>query len=54
MVSYHPAKFGSHSHSGSEIIMILVCHVILQNHMIKGSCSFIGGVPHRKSSTCKV
>ena len=54
MVSYHPAKFGSQDHSGSEIIMILVCHVILQDHTLKGSCSFIGGGSYRKSSTCKV
>ena len=34
-MSYHSATFGGHSHSGSEVIMNLVCHVILQDHVIK-------------------
>ena len=25
--------------------MVLVCHVISQDHMIKGSCDFMGGSP---------
>ena len=25
--------------------MVLVCHVISQDHLIKGSCDFIGGSP---------
>ena len=29
MVSYHPAKFGGHRHSGRGDIMFLVCHMIL-------------------------
>ena len=33
-VSYHPAKFGGHRHTGSEDI-ILVCQVISQDHVIK-------------------
>ena len=41
-MSYHPAKFGGHSHSGSGVIRNLVCHVILQDHMIKGSCDSMG------------
>ena len=32
----HPAKFGGDSHCGSGDIMILVCYVILQDHVIKG------------------
>ena len=44
-VSYHPVKFGGLSHSGSGFIMNLVCHVILQDHMIKESCDFMGGSP---------
>ena len=43
--SYHPAKFGGYSYSASRVIMVLVCHVILQCHIIKGSCDFIGGSP---------
>ena len=44
-MSYHPAKFGDHSHSGGGIKMIIVCHVILQEYVIKGSCDFMGGSP---------
>ena len=32
---YHPSRFGGHRHCGSGD-MILVCHVILQDHVIKG------------------
>ena len=39
---YHPAKFGGHMHCGSADVMALVCHVMLQNHVIKGSCDFMG------------
>ena len=44
-VSYHPAKFVSHSHSGSAYIMFLDCHVISQDHVVKGSFDFMGGSP---------
>ena len=30
-LSYHSAKFAVHRHSGSRDIMVLVCHVILQD-----------------------
>ena len=43
--SYHPAKFSGYSYSGKGVIMVLVCHVILQDHVIKGSCNFMGGNP---------
>ena len=43
--SYRPTMFGGHSHCSSEDIMILVCHVILLDHVIKGSCDFIGKNP---------
>ena len=39
-VRYHPAKFGGQGHCGRGNIMILVCHVILQDDAIKGSCDF--------------
>ena len=39
-VSYHSAKFGGQGPNGGENIVILVCHVISQYHMIKGSCDF--------------
>ena len=35
-VSYHPEEFGGYSHSGSEDIMFLVCHMISQEHWSKG------------------
>ena len=44
-VRYHPAKFGGDSLSGSGLIMILICHLISQDHVIKGSCGFMGGSP---------
>ena len=34
-LSYNLAKFGDHGHSGSEDIMVLVGHVIPQDHMIQ-------------------
>ena len=40
-MSYHP---GTHSQSGSEIIMILVV-VMSQENVIKGLCDFMGGGP---------
>ena len=43
--SYQPAKFGGYSYSASGVIMVLVYHVILQYHTIKGSRDFIGGSP---------
>ena len=40
-VSSSTAKFGGHRNCDSEDIMVLVCHVILQDLVIKGSCDFI-------------
>ena len=37
------AKFGSHRHCGSGELMIQVCHVISQDHVIKESCYFMSG-----------
>ena len=44
-MSDHPAKVGSQSLFKSEVIMIFVCHVISQDHAIKGPCDFMGGRP---------
>ena len=33
--SYHPAKFGGHKQSGSRDIMVFVCHLIFEDHVIK-------------------
>ena len=40
--SDHPAKFGGHIHLSSEDIMFLVCHIISQDHAVKGSFEFMG------------
>ena len=47
MASRQFAKFGGHRHCDSENIMILGYHVISQDHIIKGSCDFIGRNPSR-------
>ena len=41
MESHHPAKCGNRRHWGSGDIMVLVCHVISQGHLIKGSCDLM-------------
>ena len=41
-VSCNPVYFGGHRHGGSGDIMILVRHVILQDHVIKGLWDTIG------------
>ena len=46
-VGYHPAKSVSHRHSDNWDIVVLVCHVVSQDHVIKGSCDFIGRSPSR-------
>ena len=40
--SYHSENFGGYSYSDSGVKMILVDQVILQDHLIKESCGFIG------------
>ena len=44
-MNYHTVKFGCHSLFNIRVIMILVCHVISQDHAIKGSWDFIDGSP---------
>ena len=41
----HHLKFSGHGYCGSGDIMILVCHVIFQDHVIKTSCNFMGRKP---------
>ena len=53
-VGYYPAKFGGHSLFGSEVITNLVCHVILQDHVINASCDFWVGAPHDMLPPCQV
>ena len=43
-------KFGGHRHRGEKDILILVCKVILQCHVINGSCEFMARNPSRKSN----
>ena len=43
-VSYYFAMVGGHRHSGGRDTMSLVCHVIWQDHLIKGSCGFFCGI----------
>ena len=41
MKTHHPANFSGHRSRGSRDIMILVCQVISQDHIIKGSCDIM-------------
>ena len=41
-------------HCGSEDIMILVCHVVLQGYVMKGSCDFMGRSPFREVLVCQM
>ena len=41
-VSHHFAIFGGHWSSASGEIAFLICHMSSQDHMIKGSCDFMG------------
>ena len=47
-VSQQPTKFGGDRHFGSEDIMVLVSLVILEDHVIKGSCDFVCKSPPTK------
>ena len=42
-MSYYPAKFGCHRDCGSGDLMVLDCHVVLQDHVTKRSSNFIDG-----------
>ena len=51
-VSYHSAKFGGHRHYGNGDILVLVCHITSQDHVIKASCDFMGKGPSRGGERC--
>ena len=53
-VSYHPAKFGGHRHCGSENIMVLMCHVLLEDHVVKGVVTLRAGAHQGKLPYCLV
>ena len=46
-VSYHPAKFGDYRQSGSGDIMILACHVTMQDQVIRGLYDLMVRSPSR-------
>ena len=48
MVSHYPANFTGHKHCGNDDVVVLVCKVILENHVTKGSGKFVGRRPFRK------
>ena len=47
MVYHHFAKFGDHKYCSSRDIFFLVCHVIKQDHIIKGSDKYNNRRPSR-------
>ena len=47
-VSYHPANVGDHRQSDSGYIMVFVCHVTLQDHVIKAFLTLWFGAPQDK------
>ena len=47
MVNHQLVNFGGHRHGGTGDMMILVRHVILQDHVIQKSCEFMGRIPLR-------
>ena len=49
-VSHYPAKFCGHRRIGIGDIMVLVCHVISNDHVIRGSSNFMGRSLSRKVS----
>ena len=44
-VSHHFSKFIGYGHYGIGDKIAKVCHVISQDHKIKGSCDFMGESP---------
>ena len=40
-LSHHPTTFHGHKRCGSGEVMVLACHVISQDHIIRRSCDFI-------------
>ena len=47
MINHQLVKFGDHRHCGSGDVMILGRQVILQDHVIKESCDFMGRISSR-------
>ena len=55
-VSYHPAKVGRHRHYGIEDRIILVCHVVSQDHVSKGHVTLweIKVYPMQRANLCRL
>ena len=47
IVCPHPAKIDSHRHCVNGYTTIWVCHVIIQDYVIKRSCNFMGRIHPR-------
>ena len=54
MVSHYPAKFGGHRHCDSGDIIVLVCHVISQEYVIKRSRDLVVVARQGKSPSDQV
>ena len=52
MKLWNLTEFDGFRHRDSEDITFLICHVILQDHVIKGSCDLWVAAPHDKSPPC--
>lgn len=46
-VRQHLAQFSGHRHHDSKDILVLICHMILQQHTIKSPCKFMDRSPSR-------
>ena len=44
-VRNHSTRFGNHSHCDGGDVIISICHVISQGHLVKRSCNFISRGP---------
>ena len=53
-ISDHLNKLGGHRNCRSGDIIVLVCHVISQDHVIEGHMISCVGAPHGKSRPCQV
>ena len=54
MVCHHLAQFRGHRYCGSRDMIFLVCHVIYQDHVIKGSGEYINRAHQGKLQSCQV
>ena len=53
IVTHHLAKFNSHRSCGSRGMTYLMCHMTLQDHVIKGYCNFMDRSYSLYVTTCK-